>query len=188
MLLLLSGLASFFLVHAIPVWAPAVRIAAIAKIGQWPWKGLFAAASLASLWLVTLGWPQTPTTVLYDLGTASKHINLTLMPIALALFAAPYTRTRLRLYVRNQQYTAVKIWAIGHLLANGDTRSLILFGGFLAWAVFMVIGVKKRDGAYVKPTNSMLIGDIATVLVALAATHYVASQHPAWFGVAALPF
>ncbi len=39
---------------------------------------------------------------------------------------------------------AVKIWATAHLLANGDLGSLLLFGGFLAWAVMARISVKRR--------------------------------------------
>lgn len=188
MLLLVAGLLAFFVIHALPVWAPALRMGLATKLGRWPWMGLFSILSIASLWVATLGWSSTIPTFLYDLGPGVQHLNLLLMPIALALFVAPYARSHLRLYVRNQQYTAVKIWAVGHLLANGDSRSLILFGSFLIWAVLMVIGVKKRDGAYVKPTDSWRAGDIATAAIALGATYFVASMHPSWFGVIALPF
>ena len=39
---------------------------------------------------------------------------------------------------------AIKIWALAHLLANGDAGGMLLFGSFLAWAVFDRIAVKKR--------------------------------------------
>ena len=39
---------------------------------------------------------------------------------------------------------AVKFWALAHLLANGTLADVLLFGGFLAWAVADRISVKRR--------------------------------------------
>ena len=37
------------------------------------------------------------------------------------------------------------LWAVAHLIANGDLGSIILFGSFLAWAVFDRIALKRRS-------------------------------------------
>ena len=42
---------------------------------------------------------------------------------------------------------ATKFWALAHLIANGNLADLLLFGGFLAWAVADRISVKRRPGA-----------------------------------------
>ena len=47
----------------------------------------------------------------------------------------------------------VKTWAFAHLLSNGDLGSILLFGSFLAWAVYARIAAKRRGdaGATVAP-------------------------------------
>ena len=54
--------------------------------------------------------------------------------------------------MRHPQLTAVKIWAVAHLLVNGDLASLVLFGGLLAWAVVEVI-VINRSEVWVRPAR-----------------------------------
>ncbi len=42
---------------------------------------------------------------------------------------------------------SVKIWALSHLLANGETSSVLLFAAFLAWGVILRISLKRRERA-----------------------------------------
>jgi uncharacterized membrane protein len=81
--------------------------------------------------------------------------------------------TDIKQFIRHPQLTGVKLWAVAHLLSNGETRSLILFTGMLAWAVMEVIFINRRDGVWNKParvgalktTISAVIGLIITVLL-----------------------
>jgi hypothetical protein len=52
---------------------------------------------------------------------------------------------------RHPQLMAVKIWAVAHLLVNGDLASIILFGGMLAWAVGSVILINKAEPDWTPP-------------------------------------
>ena len=61
--------------------------------------------------------------------------------------------SRIKQYVRHPMLMGVVVWAVGHLLANGDIRSLILFGGMLIWAVVSMITINRREGAWVKPSE-----------------------------------
>lgn len=187
MVLMLVGLVLFGLVHAVPVWMPNFRRIMVARLGEWPWKGVFALASFIGIWIVVTGWQSAEPVFLYDLGVGVRHAMLLFMPVAVALFAAPYVGSNLTRLVRNQQYTALKLWAFAHILANGDSRSLVLFGGFLVWAVAMVIGVKKRDGAWKKPGKAPIARDIILAVLTALVTIGLAHAHPVWFGVIALP-
>ncbi len=187
MIILLAGLLIFCGVHAIPVWMPKFRAAMSLRFGVWPWKGVFALASFAGILVIIQGWQASEPVYLYDLGIWTRHLLFLIMPLSFLLFVTPNLGSNIRRLVRNQQYTAVKLWAFGHILANGDSRSLLLFGGLLVWAVLMVIGVKKRDGAYVKPEKLPLWRDGLAVVAALILTAAMAHFHTALIGVQVIP-
>jgi uncharacterized membrane protein len=75
---------------------------------------------------------------------ALRHVSLLLMLVSMILLVAAYVPSRIRQRVKHPMLLAVKLWALAHLLANGDLASIVLFGSFLAWAVFDLISVKKR--------------------------------------------
>ena len=56
-----------------------------------------------------------------------------------------HTRGRLRGRLRHPMLASVKIWAVAHLLVNGDLASLILFGSMLAWAALAVILINRSE-------------------------------------------
>jgi uncharacterized membrane protein len=39
----------------------------------------------------------------------------------------------------------VKTWAFAHLISNGRLSDVVLFGGFLAWAIVLYIASRRRD-------------------------------------------
>lgn len=188
-MILTAAIILFSLLHLTPVWAPNWRKVIAARLGDGPVKGLIALGLLASVYLMTVGWAQLGAgTPLYDLGPAAKHANLVFTLLAFLLFALSQGPTLTHMLIRNQQLTAVKLWATGHLLANGDARSLILFGGLLIWAVLMVIGIKKRRGAWVKPTEWSLPRTMAGVILGCAIWYGIALYHSSLFGVYVLPY
>ena len=84
---------------------------------------------------------------------------------------------------------AVKIWAFGHLLANGELNSVLLFGSFLAYGVIDRIALKKRGDIGPGPDAPVsAMGDIGAVVI--GAGVYAAILlwlHPILFGMPALP-
>jgi uncharacterized membrane protein len=79
----------------------------------------------------------------------------------------------------------VKLWAFGHLLANGDLGGIILFGSFLAWAVFDRISLKRRTdpGAPPIPVGG-LTNDLIAIAVGIVAYLALAfAFHPVVIGV-----
>jgi uncharacterized membrane protein len=148
MALLIGGLALFFLVHLLPSLA-AVRGPLVAKLGFGIYRGLFSVVSAAGLVLIVLGYGE-----MQGLARANpqlwipppwiKHVVLLLMIPAMILLVAAYVPSRIRTAVRHPMLTALMIWAFAHLLANGDLASILLFGSFLAYAVFDRISVMTR--------------------------------------------
>ena len=81
------------------------------------------------------------------------------------LFAAAKSANNFKRVLRHPQLTGVLSWAIGHLLANGDSRSLVLFGTLAAWSVIEMIAINRRDGAWQKPERAPLRVDVITVVI-----------------------
>ena len=93
---------------------------------------------------------QSPV-VLYAPPTALRHIALLLMLPSFPLLFAAYLPGRIKSAVRHPMLVAIKLWAVAHLLANGTLHDVVLFGGFLAWAVADRIAVKRRTVARAVP-------------------------------------
>lgn len=151
MTLLIAGLVLFIVTHLLRPFAPGLRNAAIAALGKPGWMALHGILSLASLALIAYGFVDARAnggTMLYSPPTFMAHIALTLMLIAsICLVAgflpAGHIRTKLKFPI----LVAIKIWALSHLLANGESYSVLLFVTVLAWAVILRITLKKRIAA-----------------------------------------
>ena len=116
---------------------------------------------------------------------AMKHITAALMLPAVIMVAASYLRGRIYTTLKHPMLSGIKLWAAAHLLANGDLGSIILFGSFLAWAVFDRISLKRRSDAGAPPipvggpTNDLIA--IAVGIIAYVALAFV--FHPVVIGV-----
>lgn len=146
MSILILGLVIFLGVHATAIVAPAWRNAQIAARGEAVWKGAYALLSLIGLALIAHGWgvARGAPVVLYQPPAFLRHVNWLLMLPVFPLLLAAYLPGRISAATKHPMLLAVKLWALAHLLANGDAASVLLFGGFLAWAVADRISLKRR--------------------------------------------
>ncbi len=148
MMLLIVGLILFLGVHLVPT-SPEAREALRMRLGDGPYKIAFSLLSLAGLVVIVLGYHKMQlhpgkNPILWDPPVWTRHIALLLMLPAIILFVASQVPSRIRTLARHPMLVAIKIWALAHLLANGDLASLLLFGSFLAYAVYDRISVKRR--------------------------------------------
>lgn len=172
MLLLVVGLAAFFLVHLIPT-APDVRRGIVERFGEAPYKVAFAIVSALSLALIVYGYAKLGTTPgknpqIWVPPHGARHAAMLLMLISFVLLAAAYIPSRIRTALQHPMLAAVKVWALAHLLVRGDLASMVLFGSFLAWAVYDRISVKRR--AALGPLGAAkggLAGDVAVLAVGI---------------------
>jgi uncharacterized membrane protein len=183
MLVLVVGLVIFLGVHSVSIVAPGWRTATLARVGERPWKGLYSLASAVGLALIVVGYgmARRDPVVLYTPPAALRHLALVVMlPVFPLLFAA-YLPGRIRTAAKHPFLLAVKFWALAHLLANGMLADVLLFGGFLAWAVADRISVKRRPAAQThkvpaappRPANDAiaLIGGLVVYAVFLFWAH-----------------
>jgi uncharacterized membrane protein len=168
MLTLVVGLALFLGVHLLPTQTD-LRSGLVGRFGLNAYKGVFALLSAVGLALIVLGYHKLQlhpgkNPQIWTPPTAMRHIAATLMLPAMILLVAAYTPSRIRTAVKHPMLLAVKLWAFSHLLANGDLGGMVLFGSFLAWAVYDRISVKTRASpGPLGNAKGTLAGDIAAV-------------------------
>lgn len=185
----LLGLILFLGIHSIRMVAPQWRDARYAALGEQRWKGLYSIASLAGLilliWGYSLARPYAPE--IYEPALWMKHINAALMlPVMILLAASNLGASYIRNAVKHPMLVAVKIWAVGHLLANGDLVGILLFGGFLVWAAADRVAVKRRPAPEIKAPvvrNDIIALVAGTIVYAL----FVWKLHLWLFGVPPIP-
>lgn len=154
MFVLVLGLIVFLGAHSIRIVAPAWRDGRVAAMGDGPWRGAYSLVSLIGLVLIVWGFglARAETGLLYVPPIALRHVALLLMLLAfVCLGISVLPAGRLKPLLKHPMLVAVKIWAFAHLLANGETASVILFGAFLAWAVVDRISVKRRGASLAAP-------------------------------------
>jgi len=192
-IVLLLGLVVFLGVHSVSIVAPGWRAAQIARIGAMPWKGLYAVAAGIGLALVVVGYAMArrEPVVLYTPPAALRHLALVVMLPVFPLFLAAYLPGRLSRLARHPMLLSTKLWATAHLLANGTLADVLLFGGFLAWAIADRISVKRRrpDEAHAVPgAPPGPMNDAIAVVAGLAVyALFVFWLHRVAFGVSPLP-
>jgi uncharacterized membrane protein len=189
MLLLVLGLMIFFAVHLVPT-SPGLRRGLVARFGETAFKAAFGIASLVGLALIVMGYHKLQlmpgkNVVLWDPPTWTRHLAMLLMIPAMILLVASQIPSRIRTAAKHPMLAAIKIWALAHLLANGDLASLLLFGGFLAFDVYDRISVKRRAYAGRLGTETGApVNDVIVVVLGLALyAIFIVWGHGALIGV-----
>jgi uncharacterized membrane protein len=187
---LVLGLVTFLGIHSIAIFAPGWRDSMVARLGALNWKRLYSVASLLAFVLLVHGCSvarQEPV-VLYQPATWMRHLALLVMLPAFPLLLSAYLPGRIKTAVKHPMLTATKTWALAHLLANGMLADVLLFGGFLAWAVLDRISVGKRAVRDVPGAPPGKYNDaIAVVGGLLIYGLFVGWAHGRLFGVAPMP-
>ncbi len=193
MLILILGLALFIAIHLVPA-QPALRNGVAHRFGEGPFKGVFSVVSIIGFALIVYGYHKLQLNpgknpVIWQPPAWGRHIALTLMVPVFPLLVATYLPGRIAGLVRHPMITAVKFWALAHLLVLGDLGSLLLFGGFLAWAVYDRISLKHREAnGQVTVRSGPVRNDIIAVVLGLVIyVVFVKWGHPALIGVAIVP-
>src|SRR6188474_1305618 len=167
LLVLILGLILFFGVHTLTTQRK-LRAQVVAATGEGGYKIGYSLVSALGLALIVWGFAKYRATGWIDVWqppAAMKHIAVALMLPAVILVVASYIRGRIYTTLKHPMLTGIKLWAAAHLLANGDLGSIILFGAFLAWAVYDRISLKSRSDAGAPPIP---VGGPGNDLIAIA--------------------
>jgi uncharacterized membrane protein len=184
---MILGLVVFFGIHLVST-RRALRTELIARFGESPYKLGYTVVSAIGLALIIWGFASYRATGWIDVWTppkAMRHIAVGLMLPAVIMVAAAYLRGRIYTTLKHPMLAGVKLWALAHLLANGDLGSIILFGSFLAWAVYDRISLKRRRdaGGPPIPVGGPLNDGLAVVVGIVAYLALGFAFHPVVIGV-----
>jgi uncharacterized membrane protein len=186
---LVLGLFVFFAAHSVAIIAPRWRDRMALRLGLPLWQALYSLLSFAGLLLIIRGFSlaRVAPVVLYTPGAALHAIATLLMVPVFTLLLATYLPGRIQSAARHPMLVAVKLWALAHLLANGTAADVLLFGSFLAWAVFDRISYKRWPARVGRGAAPGRWNDALAVITGLALyALMIAWAHQRLFGVTPL--
>jgi len=158
---MIAGLVLFLGAHTLTTMRGA-RAVLLGRLGDGAYKGLYSLVSAAGLILIVWGFGRYRTDGYIPVWTPPERLHpiaLVLLWISFVALAAAYSPAgKIKGLLRHPMLVGIKSWALAHLLVNGDLGSLILFGAFLAWAVYDRIAVKRRGDAGA-PASGFASGD-----------------------------
>lgn len=182
MTLLIIGLIVFIGAHSLPSFV-GLRETLIRKLRFSGYRGLFSLVSLAGLVLIVIGKARADFVPLWDPPSWGRHAAMAFMLAAFILLPAAYMPTNIKRFTRHPMLWAVTLWASGHLLANGDMASVLLFGSFGVYSLLDMASANRR-GAALQTQRVSPLKDGLVVLVGLFAYGILVSAHPYLFGAA----
>lgn len=187
--ILILGLVLFLGTHSIGIVAPAWRERLRSRLGELGWKALYSVFSLLGFVLICYGFGlsrQDPI-LLYTPPRWLRHVAFLFMLPAFPLLYAAKLPGKIRTATKHPMLAAVKFWGFAHLLANGRLADVLLFGGFLAWAVVDRISFKRRPPQVLRTAPPGPYNDAIAVVVGLATyVFFILWAHLWLFGVSPL--
>jgi len=184
MTLLIAGLLVWSLVHFIPTLAIPLKQNLTDRFGANGYKLIFMVLILLSIALMVFGWRSIEPVFLYMLPYSLKHAFMLLILIGFILMGAAKYPTRIKSFIRHPQLTGVAVWAVAHLLLNGDNRSVVLFGWLGVWAILEIILINRREGAWVKQPVPGWGREFKGLAISVVVFVVFALAHPYFAGVA----
>lgn len=181
--LLILGLLMWTFIHLFPSVAKCTRGLIISKIGIGPYKGLFAILIVSSVVLIVIGWRSIDPVDIYHPQSWGRHVTFLLVLLTFILFVAARRATNIKRILRHPQLTGLVLWSIGHLFANGDNRSLILFSWLGVWAIIEMVLISRREGVWSKPESVSVKNDVITTVGGCVMYAILLMAHPYLTGI-----
>ena len=176
MTLLVLGFLLWTAAHFLKRLAPGARQAMQEKMGDGS-KGVIALLLLFSVVLMVIGYRAADTTFYWGRSPAMTGINNLLMLVAVALFGLGSSKSRLRAKLRHPMLAGVVVWAIAHLMVNGDVASFVLFGGLAVWALVEMVLINRAEPEYTPFDGGSAAGDARIVIISLVVYAVFAGIH-----------
>jgi uncharacterized membrane protein len=174
--ILIFGLVLWTVAHLFKRVAPGLR----ASLGETPGKMVVTVLSLAAVILMVVGFRRADFEPVYTPLPGMGHLNNLLMLIALFLFGVSHSKGRVKAMIRHPMLLSVIVWAVAHLLVNGDMASIVLFGWLAVWAVVSIVLINAQE-VWARPAPGGLRSDMIAVAIALVLYGLIAGIH-IWLG------
>lgn len=187
MAFLIAGVALWSLIHLYPAALPYNRQRLVDKLGAGTYRGLFSLDLVIALVLIIIGWRTADVRAIYAPPLYGSPLVTGLMFVSFLLFAGASAPGNIKRVLRHPMLLGLLTWSVAHLLANGDNRSVVLFGGLGAWAIASMLLINRRDGAWRRPAAVPAFKDIMTIAATVLLFGLALFLHPFLFGASALP-
>jgi uncharacterized membrane protein len=179
MTLLVLALVAFGVVHVIPA-IPRARAFCVGLLGR-AFGPLYGVASLLLLIVCIAAFRVSEGGQLYDPPTWGRHGNFALTLVAFVFIGVFIFRGSWRNRVKYPMAVATLFWAVGHVLANGETRSVVFVVGLAGAAllhVFLASRLQEWQASAERGGHNLM-----SVLFGIALYGIVAQAHGAVIGV-----
>lgn len=185
MIVLALGVILLAALHVVAA-VPSLKSQMKARTGDALYGPVFGTASLVAVIIIIFGWRMSSFVPVYEPPDWGRHANYVLTAIAFICLGIFLGRGRLRQWLRFPMGFATMFWATGHLFANGDLASVILFGGLLLYgALHIIVGLANG----VRPSPDVREGhDLLSILIGVALYAMMSQAHPILIGVPVFPF
>ena len=187
MALLILGLALWWAGHLFPIYLPERRAAMLKRLDKRLYKSAFALVAWTAVVAMLAGYRDAGLVVVWTPPLWTTHLNNLLMLVAIFLLITKFAKSGVRRHIRHPMLAGVKLWAVAHLLVNGDLASIVLFGGLLAWAVVAMVGSNRRDGAWERPPKGSMAGLVRHGVITVVVFLTIVAIHGLLFGVYTFP-
>lgn len=182
------GVLLWSVVHFIPAIFANLKTRMLERFGEYPYKGVFTLLMVVAIYLIISGWKSlTPAEgevleLVFTPPDWGVHVAGVLTLIGFILFLAPYPPNNIKRVMRHPQLIGVVCWGLGHLVAVGSERGIVLFAGLTIWAILEMLLINKRDGEWVKPEPVPFKRDVATVAFSVLVFMVFLYTHHLLFG------
>ena len=189
MTLLIIGIVVIIGIHLVPAFSD-VRERLVERLGTNGYRLLFSVVATLGLVLLIWGFARAPVIQAWSPPNWTRYVAMVLMLPVFPLLIAAYLPGNIKAKVKHPFLVAIKTWALAHLIANGDLASMILFGSFLAYAVFDRIALKRRAATSLVtvpetgPVRNDLIAVVAGFILYVV---FLIWLHPLLIGTSPLP-
>lgn len=177
MTVLIIGILLWVATHLFKRLMPDQRAALAAKLGEGKARGSIAGALLVSVVLMVIGYRAAEFSPVYSPLPGMGHLNNLLMLGAVMLMGMGSSRGRLRSLLRHPMLTGVIVWAVAHLLVNGDVASVVLFGAMAVWAVAEMLVINATSDGWNRPEPGPASGDVRLVVISVFILAVIAGIH-----------
>lgn len=187
MLVLALGVALWSAIHFLPSVAPGARDGLIDTFGPKTYRAVFSIDMVIALGLIIWGYRTAEFEPVYDPPAWGVHLNNLMMLIAIYLFGVGGAKGWVASKLRHPMLTGAIVWAVAHLLVNGDQASVLLFGGMALWALGMIFMINRRVSAWAPPKPAGLLAEVKLIVATLLIFSVIAFAHGWLLGVHPFP-
>jgi uncharacterized membrane protein len=149
-------------------------------------KGVSAVTILGGVVLMVIGYRGADFVPVYDAPDWGRHLNNLLMFFAVMLFGLGSSKSPMRSWMRHPMLTGGIVWAVAHLMVNGDLASVLLFGAIGIWAMVEIMVINRADPDYVAFEGGTTAGTVRLVLISAVVYAVIAAVHT-WLGYYPFP-